>query len=539
MSEQLMYFYNLPDRKPAMKKQAQYLLRIIGLLFVCLPVLNIPLNAQNRELTPDNIDKAIREASDNIKGDPMRPAFHLAPPAGCMGDPNGGVYHDGWYHIFYGLYPFAHHPGGWYWAHARSQDLLHWEHLKTGLTPAIELDLRSVGSGSTLITEKGEKLAFYSSGKGDGSMQFWQAQFTDDMLSGWKHEGKNPVLTLEHPGLPSYDGFWRDPFVFRVQERTFLIACADLFEENYVPVPIFEATNDDLTDWDYKGDLFTVPKHEYRNLEVPEFRPLGDKWIFMASTDAPIDRVNYFIGEFDIDNLRFIPENQGAIDYSGHYYAQETILDEQGNLFLLSWLPGWDREWLPKYMNEPLKNSNPVWNGCFALPRKLSIENGQLIQQPVGTLKQLRTEHFQLDTRELPVSGPMTALQVIEEFQGNQLEIHVEFQLQNASFCGINLLSDDKGMGGLPIIWHGNLLNVDGVEVPIKQWGNDETLHMQIFVDKKFVEIFVNGGEYCVSRQVREENVKGEHMAFTSLGGTAKLVSFEAWKLKPIRSLGS
>lgn len=206
-------------------------------------------------------------------------------------------------------------------------------------------------------------------------MAFWRAKFTNEELSQWKHEGKNPVITLNHPGLPPFDGFWRDPYVFKADDRFFLIACADLFEENYVTVPIFEAVDKDLTDWKYRGELFRVPKHKYRNLEVPEFFPIEDKWIFMASTDAPVDRVNYFIGAFDLDELTFVPEMEGPIDYSGHYYAQESIMDDNGDLYILSWIPGWDREWLPTYMNDPLKNSNPVWNGNFSLPRKLLLQD--------------------------------------------------------------------------------------------------------------------------------------------------------------------
>ncbi|PHN03775.1 glycoside hydrolase family 32 protein [Flavilitoribacter nigricans] len=487
--------------------------------------------AQSRKLTSENIDSAIRVATPKLERDTLRPAFHLTPPAGCMGDPNGGIYHDGWYHIFYGLYPFAHHPGGWYWAHARSKDLLHWEPMPTGLTPGFELGLNAVGSGSTIVTEQGERLAFHSQSRGGGALEFWRTTFTDAELSEWEHRGKNPVLTLDHPGLPPFDGFWRDPFVFSAGGRTFLIACADLFEENYVAVPIFEATNEALTEWIYKGNLFTVPKHRYRNLEVPEFRPLGDQWIFMASTDAPVDRVNYFIGEFDLEQLRFQPEIEAPVDYSGHYYAQETIADEAGDLFLMGWLPGWDREWLPTYMNHPLKNSNPLWNGCFALPRKLSLEDGRLVQRPVEALKQLRTEHFQLEPRTLPVSNAVTAIEVVDGFTGDQLEIHISLDLQYASFCGINVLSNADGQGGLPIIWHGDVLNVDGVPVPIREWEPGQPLEMQIFVDKKFVEVFVNGGKYCISRQVQEDHLKGKHIALTSLGGTARLISFEAWKL--------
>ncbi len=84
------------------------------------------------------------------------------------------------------------------------------------------------------------------------------------------------------------------------------------------------------------------------------------------------------------------------------------------------------------------------------------------------------------------------------------------------------------------IIWHGDVLNVDGVEVPLNDWEAGENIELQIFVDKKLVEVFVNGGKYCVSRQVREEHIKGDQIAFTSLGGTARLVSLKGWKMKSI-----
>ncbi len=502
-------------------------------LLLCLTL--IPsLEGQDWKLTSENIQRAIDEAADELAQDPFRPAFHLVPPAGCMGDPNGGIYKDGWYHIFVGQHPFAFHPGGWYWAHARSQDLLHWERLPPTLTPPFELGVNAIGSGSTITTDNGETLAFYSSGS-DGEMKFWRAEM-DSTLNRWNHTGPNPILTLDHPGLPPFDGFWRDPFVFEVEGRTFLIACADLFEEDYVPVPIFEARDEALTDWEYKGILFTYPKHKLRNLEVPELRPLGDKWIFMASSDAPVDRVYYFLGEFDVDQLKFIPENEGIVDHSGHYYAQETILDEQGDLYLMAWLPGWDRDWLPRYNNTPLKNPPPLWNGVFALPRKLSLgNNGELIQQPVETLRELRGKHHRLESRLLSVVDAMALYDVLEDIRGDQLELYVELALDASSFSGVSVLTDDKGNGGLAIQWSGNLLQVDDLNVPLPDWRPGETLKMQIFVDKRWVEIFVNGGRTCVSRQLFVDHIGGDRIALTSLGGTGRLVSLDAWEMKAIQ----
>ena len=517
-----------------MKENLIINLKLFIALFIGWFLYNPSVQAQSWELTPQNIDSAFREASKKISRDTLRPAFHLTPPAGCMGDPNGGIFYDGWYHIFYGLQPFSSYPGGWYWAHARSRDLLTWEHLKTGLTPAFNLGLTHVGSGSTIVSKNGDPLAFYSTSIDDGAMKFWQAQFNDD-LTEWKHGISDPVLTLDHPGLPQFDRFWRDPFVFSAGDRTFLIACADLFDEDYVPVPIFESKNTDLTSWEYRGLLFTYPKHKSRNLEVPEFRPLGDKWVLLASSDAPVDRCVYFIGDFDKEKLRFIPESEGVLDYSGHYYAQETIQDDKGDLFLMAWIPGWDRDWLPTYMNEPLKNSSPFWNGCFAIPRKLSIDvDGTIVQKPVDNIRQLRKEHRIIESRELPVYSAFTEIDVLDEIRGNQLELYIEMELNAASFCGLNVLCDNEGKGGLFIIWSGDVVNIDGVIVPIKEWDKGARLRMQIFIDKQLVEVFINGGRYCVSRKVRAENIQGDHVALTRLGGTAKLISLESWILKTI-----
>jgi len=489
--------------------------------------------AQSWKLTPENISMALEAQAARISQDSLRPGFHLTPPAGGMGDPNGGIYHNGWYHIFYGLQPFSSALGGWYWAHARSRDLLRWEHMKPGLTPAFELGLNHVGSGSTIISEKGEPLAFYSTSEND-SMKFWRAVFNGD-LTEWRHDSINPVLTLDFPGVPGFDVFWRDPFVFTAGGRTFLIACADFFDRNYVPVPIFEAVNTELTSWEYKGILFTYPKHKLRNLEVPELRPLGDQWLFLASSDAPVDRTYYFIGDFDLKKLKFTPHTEGILDYSGHYYAQETILNDKGDLFLMAWIPGWDRPWMPNFRNADLKNSSELWNGCFAIPRRLTIDSeGSLIQQPVDALKELRIDHQAVGNMDLAVYNPMAEFDVLKDIRGDQLEINLEMVLDAASFCGLNVLCDKEGKGGLYIMWSGNEMNVDGIKVPMEDWEPGQPVQMRIFIDQQIVEIFVNGGQYCVTRKVKVENIIGDYIALTRLGGHAKLNFLDAWKLKSI-----
>jgi beta-fructofuranosidase len=494
----------------------------------------INLQAQPpQKVTVENISRAIEETWKSAPYDSSRPGYHLVPCAGFMGDPNGGIYLQGWYHIFYLYNPFSNLPGLLCWGHDRSRDLLTWEQLKPALLPAYDLGLNEIGSGSTIITDQGKPLAFYSTVH-DGSMKFWRATGNSDMTE-WLHEGPNPVLALDHPGLPKFDAFWRDPFVFRTGGRTFLICCADLFDEPDVVVPIFEAKDAALTSWNYKGILFTYPKHKLRNLEVPELRPLGNKWLLLASCDAPVDRTYCFVGDFDLENLKFTPSSEGPLDYSGHFYAQETIPDDQGNLNLVAWIPGWDRGWMPNYQSTDIKNTGLWWNGCFAIPRRLTLDaNGCLIQQPVSALKKLRMESFTMGRTELPVKNVIAAYDVLTGIKGNQLEINLELELGTASFCGMNVLCDKNGSGGMYIMWSGDQISVDGIGIPIREWSPGKPLQLQVFVDRVYVEVFINGGRYCVTRKIMEKNIKGDYVALTRLGGHAALRSLEAWKLKTI-----
>ena len=85
---------------------------------------------------------ARRAAEPRAASDPTRPAYHFHPPAGWMNDPNGTIYHSGWYHLFYQHNPFGDRWGSIHWGHARSRDLVRWEHLPIALGPNRELHIR-------------------------------------------------------------------------------------------------------------------------------------------------------------------------------------------------------------------------------------------------------------------------------------------------------------------------------------------------------------------------------------------------------------
>jgi beta-fructofuranosidase len=170
-------------------------------------------------LTPQSIEKGLAEARRRASPDPLRPAYHLIPPAGFMADPNGGLFHDGWYHLFYMHQPFG---GGWYWGHVRSRDLVRWEHLPPNLTPPYERDAWVMFSGSSIIGPTGEPLLFYSAPMEDGTILQLRAVGERD-LGEWTHPDPNPVVSIDQPGVPPFQPDWRDPFVFSADGRCFMI----------------------------------------------------------------------------------------------------------------------------------------------------------------------------------------------------------------------------------------------------------------------------------------------------------------------------
>ncbi len=458
---------------------------------------------------------SVRAAAGRAEADPTRPVYHFRPPAQWMNDPNGTIFHNGWYHVFYQHNPYGDAWGHMHWGHARSRDLVHWEHMPMALWPSREEGEAHCFSGCTAIDGGGRPVIFYTSiptaeGPRQGAEQ-WAAVGDDELVVWEKHAG-NPILSGEmHGGMEVLE--WRDPFVFREGSRTFMVLGGKLEERDggEAVVLVYEAEDEGLERWRYGGVLFRHADKGLRSIECPNFAKVGDRYVLMFSPYGPVE---WYVGEFDADAVSFRVEERGRVDASGNYYATNVLYDGEGRCVLFGWVKGFE--------------GGRGWNGCAGLPRVLSLRrDGRLGQEPAPEVEKLRGGSVRFPETELG-NGEW----VMDGVGGDTLEIAVEIEPQDARAFGLRVRRSADGARGVAIRWEAGSLDVAGVKVPLELDGHDKTLRLRVFVDRSVVEVFANGRE-CVTRVVYPEPQDLGVEVFAEDGGVV-VKSVEVWEVVPI-----
>jgi beta-fructofuranosidase len=173
----------------------------------------------------DAAESSLKRAMESVNAviptaaaDPERPVYHFHPPANWHNDPNGTMFYRGWHHLFYQFNPYGSTWGHMHWGHARSRDLVNWEHLPIALGPSEDRGETAVFSGAATLTRDGQRRLFYTS-IGNRSPEQWMAVPADEDLIGWTKSPRNPILTTAvHGALEVAD--WRDPFLFTEEGAT-------------------------------------------------------------------------------------------------------------------------------------------------------------------------------------------------------------------------------------------------------------------------------------------------------------------------------
>ncbi len=332
--------------------------------------------------------------SARLANDPRRPQFHLLPAANWMNDPNGPIYWNGHYHMFYQYNPNGAYWGDMHWGHAISPDMVHWKHLPVALAPTPGgPDAAGCFSG-TAVVDKGVVNVIYTGVVNapedqatikDGKNTFRESQClassTDPELKTWSKLPR-PVLAVPPTGM-NVTGF-RDPSPWRSGAGWKMTVGSGVPHQGGA-VLLYEGK--DLEHWNYlhivasgtgSGKQTVNPVDSGDMWECPDLFPLGGKHVLIYSAKGS---VYWQSGVLDESEMRFHPEHSGILDY-GSYYAAKTQLDKQGNRIVWGWVPE----------TRPLAEYKAAgWAGLMSLPRVLTFDpDGQLgieISQVVHVLR--------------------------------------------------------------------------------------------------------------------------------------------------------
>jgi fructan beta-fructosidase len=476
--------------------------------------------------------------------DRYRPLFHFTPEKNWINDPNGLVFHNGEYHLFYQYNPFGDTWGHMSWGHAVSSNLLDWKHLPVAL---YEEDSIMIFSGSAVLDKEntsglcaGDECIFAIYTSHDHSRNKLQHQsiaYSDDNGRTWTKYAKNPVLDL---GMPDF----RDPKVFWHEEsmKWIMVVSHPLAYK----VQFYQSEN--LIDWELNGE-FGESGDVSRIWECPDLLKVpvegsdDYKWVLIISSGsqyAGFTGMQYFVGTFD--GMVFTADKTGDapvwLDHGKDFYAAITYnnLPDDHPPVLVGWANNW-----------AYANTLPTspWRGMMSIPRELSLAevNGRLklIQRPVRSFYEKAAKSEKLTFSDHKINKDDNLLKGVyassfllkiefDDIGAEEFGIEV-FKVQNEkTIIGYNLkekkLFIDRTRSG-NVDFHKDFASLDYAPYELP----DKSLKLEVLVDQSIVEVFAGNGSVVISDQVFPDSDLNGMQLFVR-GGTANLKNMELYRFK-------
>ena len=390
-------------------------------------------------------EKTTSETAEVYK-EQHRPQFHFSPKEKWMNDPNGMVYYEGEYHLFYQYYPDSNVWGPMHWAHAVSPDLVHWEHLPIALEPD---SLGYIFSGSAVVDWNNTSgfgkdgnppmIAIYTYHLMAGEraktndFQYQAIAYSNDKGRTWtKYEG-NPVI----PNTEKIKDF-RDPKVFwhkETEKWVMIFARGDR-------VRIYNS--DDLKSWTLTsefGEGFSIAAFPWECPDLFELKIEGTeetKWVMLLSIGNAGKEAGpnggsatqYFVGDFDGKTFSSTNPKETTlwVDYGRDNYAGVTwsdVPEEDGRRLFLGWMSNWDYAQVVP---------TTIWRSAMTIPRELSLKNTEnglrLVSTPVKELEGLRRKKVEVDRANY---GFLSNSKLVMNQGTGIAEVFAEFEIPEGS----------------------------------------------------------------------------------------------------------
>lgn len=418
---------------------------------------------------------------DSLYKEKNRPQFHFTTRRGWINDPNGLIYHNGEYHLFYQHNPYEREWENMHWGHAVSKDLIHWKELPIALFPDQHGTMFSgsavVDHANTAGYNKGSTPAMVVAYTADSPEKQVQciAYSLDNGRTFTKYEG-NPVIDSKHR-WNSKDT--RDPKVFWYTPGSHWVMVLNERDGHSI------YTSANLKDWNYES-------HVTGFWECPELFELpidGDpnrtKWVMYGASGT------YMLGSFD--GKVFTPE-AGKYQYTtGSIYAAQTFTGmPDGRRVQI----GWGR----------VSHPGMPFNGMMLLPTELTLrstkDGPRLFNVPVKETEQLFTP-----VRQWQNLTSEKANELLDEFDdADCLRIKTTIKLSHATNAGFNLF------GQQIVDYDLNPNRLNGVFYSPDDMTSME-ISADIYIDRTNIEVFIDGGaySYSIERKPDRSNNEGFH----------------------------
>ncbi len=492
---------------------------------------------------------------EKLAVDPYRPLYHFVPPEGFFNDPNGMIYWNGRYHIFFlGRSPVPDPVENgvehWVetWDHASTRDLVHWVWHPPALKPALDGSTpRGIWSGDAIENAPQPTLIYYVPEQG-----ICIAISEDPELVEWAPLPQNPVIPLSSEEL-EYTVF--DPTGWYDGKQYFALVGNRSFapEHDGDCSSLFASTN--LIDWQYIGPFYKSRRDwtcDNEDCACPDFFPFGNQHMLLMHAHNPMYHVHYYLGS--LNGNRFNPESHGRMSWTGgQLAAPETLLDDRNRRIMIGWIMEARKSRLG-YADEY------GWGSALSLPRVLTPhpEYGVLIE-PADELQALRD----YELKGIPTQVEANPEVTLDGIEGHVLEICLEISSRGTRRYGVKvccsadgeeqtLITFDELNGELEIDvsrsskerigdYRRYIQHHSAQEIPPEkahtacqklplQLGPEEKLQLNIFIDRSILEVFANKRQ-CLTQRIYPCLKDSSQVRLFAETGSAVAENIRAWKL--------
>ena len=515
----------------------------------------IPTQWSKSDPVPASVVQSTRLLREKLLGDPYRPGYHFCVPEdnGRPGDSNGCFYASGRYHL---MYLYNRSGVGFSWGHISSKDLVHWRHHPDAIGPGDGDE--GCFSGGGFVDDDGTAYLSYWMLWGDKGIGI--AKSSDRHYDRWQKLDANPVIkstewgiteTTDEQGNRLIYGSADPTNVWKKEGKYYILTGNLLVLNKYGRKPdspeemkgdrLYLLESEDMDTWRYKGVFYqrnpewTDPSED--NM-CPSFlplpgspdggRPSGKHLLLFISHNKGCQ---YYVGEYDTKNDKFIPDNHGRMSWVDNtYFAPEALVDAKGRQIMWAWLtdnPG----------GEPARG----WSGVYGLPRSLWLgEDGTLRMRPVEDLRMLRSG--EQTWSDLRLSDGET--KTLDGVVGDSCELEITIDSATAKQFGVKVRASAGGeeetllyydAEAKQLCFDSTHSGIDGrraLEQAPLELKEGEPLRLRVFVDKSIVEVYANDRQ-AICRRVYPGRDDSLGVVLFAVGGEASVSNVKAWEMMP------